>query len=193
MNKIYLNICIYLVRSVNIPQYLNRALILHLHSGKCRNWLCWTKHNKVKAVKVKISALTTLNVDFVTRVGLLVQAEGSPACHVQDPSIGGNGGSGKSWLKSRDKRRVLRSVAVVLWQAHSLTQSSLIREKASSLFWVISHPCEMNLRSKLPFQNMRLAILLFFCRLRQIWIGSKHSAFNQWALNGEIPTFMHFV
>lgn len=160
--------------SVNISQYLNRALImqwkLHLHSGKCRNWLCWTKHIKVKVVKVKIFALTTLNVDFVTRVGLLVQAEGSPACHVQDPSIGGNGGSGKRWLKSRDKRRVLRSVAVVLWQPHSLTQS-LIREKASSLFWVINHPCEMNLWSKLPFQNMRLAILLSFCRLRQIWIG----------------------
>lgn len=56
----------------------------------------------------------TLNVDFVRRVGLLVQAEGSSACHVQDPSIGGNGGSGKSWLKSRDKRRVLLS-ATVLW------------------------------------------------------------------------------
>lgn len=64
-------------------------------------------------VKVNISLLKTLNVDFVTRVGLLVQSEGSSACHVQDPSIGGNGGSGKSRLKSRDKRRVLLSVSVV--------------------------------------------------------------------------------
>lgn len=72
-------------------------------------------------VKVKMFWLKTLNVDFVTRVGLLVQAEGSSACHVQDPSIGGNGGSGKSRLKSRDKRSftVRHSVVVKTAQPDS--------------------------------------------------------------------------
>lgn len=60
-----------------------------------------------------MSLLKILDVDFVTRVGLLVQAEASSACHVQHPSIGGNGGSGESWLKSRDKRRVLLPVTVL--------------------------------------------------------------------------------
>lgn len=68
-------------------------------------------------VKQQISLLETcpdtLNVDFVTHAGLLVQAEGSSACHVQNRSIGGNGGSGKRWLKSRDKGGVLLCVVVV--------------------------------------------------------------------------------
>lgn len=51
-------------------------------------------------------------MDFVTHAGLLVQAEGGSACHVQDRSIGGNGGSGKRWLKSRDKGGVLLCVVV---------------------------------------------------------------------------------